>query len=165
MDKVNKFFDNIQKAEELFCVIVFVVMVSAAFLQVIIRYVLKASIPGPEEVSRLFSIMLTYMGCAIAVREGSQITIDALGHLVADKPKLKKISNVVIYVLGIIFAVVYSYLFYDYFVYAIKSKQVTIALGIPLAIGIGTMFISIALTLFHYVELLVGEISDKPLIN
>ena len=162
MNTIKNFFDKIQKAEEIFCVIILIAMVIAAFAQVLIRYIIKISIPGPEELSRLFSIMLTFMGCAIAVRESSQISIGVLDNVLADKPMLKKIQNIIVYVLGIIFATIFSYLFYDYFVYSIKSKQVTIALGVPLAIAIGTMLISMVFTLLHYIELLVGQISDKP---
>jgi len=162
MQAVFKFFDRVQKVEDVFCVTILALMVVAAFAQVLIRYVFKAAIPGPEELSRMFQIMITYAGCAIAVREGSQINIDVLANVLANKPAAKRIQNIIIYVLGIFFGITFTWYFYDFFVYAIASKQVTIALGFPLAITIGVMFLSIILTLLHYIELLIRELAYNP---
>lgn len=153
----------INKLEEWIIVIALAGMTIMAVIQVVVRYVLEIPFMGPDEFSRMFQIILTYIGCAIAVREGSQISIDIMNHIFK-KPGTQKIINIIVNLVGILFTIVFIYFFYGLFSYAMKSQQASEYLRIPLAIPMGSMFIGMLLMLVHYVELLFREISALSLI-
>jgi hypothetical protein len=53
--------------------------------------------------------------------------------------------------IGILFCAIFSYLAFDYFVYGIKSKQVSPALGIPVYIPYATLVLGALLMSLHFV--------------
>lgn len=149
--------ETINKLEEWIVVISIVGMTIMAFLQVVVRYVLQLPLMGPDEISRMFQIILTYIGCAVAVREGSQISIDIMNYIFK-KPGSQRIINIIVNSIGIIFTFVFLYFFYGLFTYALKSQQASVYLRIPLAIPMGSMFVGMLLMLVHYLERIFKEI-------
>jgi len=149
--------DTINKLEEWTVVISIAGMTIMAFVQVVVRYVLELPLMGPDEISRTFQVILTYIGCAIAVREGSQISIDIM-EIIFKRPVLQKIINIIVNFIGIIFTIVFVYFFFGLFTYSFEAQQASVYLRIPLAIPKGSMFVGLLLMLVHYLERIFIEI-------
>lgn len=54
------------------------IMVLVVILQVLARYVIQVSIPWTEEAARYMLAYLTFVGAAIALKEGKHIVVDVL---------------------------------------------------------------------------------------
>ena len=73
--------------EEILMMIMLWAIVIVMFMQVIMRYVFKNSLPFAEELSRYCFIWMTFLGISFAVKGKSHIRIDIIETIV---PALKK---------------------------------------------------------------------------
>lgn len=154
----------VYKLEDWICIIGLAAMIILGIVQVSVRYIFQVPFAGPDELSRMFQIIITYVGAAIAVREGSAISIDILKEILK-KGIAPHILNLIVYSVGIVFAAIFSTYFYEFFTYSLGSNQTSIALGVPLAIPMGGMFLGLLFTFIHYVELLVLEVKTLRMGN
>jgi TRAP-type C4-dicarboxylate transport system permease small subunit len=89
------------------CFLLMLAMVTIIFAQVIARYVLSDSLSWSEEVGRYLFIWMTFLGAALALRNGNHVALDVL---VARLPApLKKACLVFGNLAMAIFAVVIVY--------------------------------------------------------
>ena len=68
------------------------IIVCVMFLQVIMRYVFKASLMWPEEVCRYSFIWLSYVGISYSIRDNSLMKVDILHTLI---PKIAPALNLI----------------------------------------------------------------------
>jgi TRAP-type C4-dicarboxylate transport system permease small subunit len=70
----------IRKATEVGIVFLFVVMVSAVFLQVVARYALNSPPTWTEELARYCQVWIIILASSICIRKGSHLAVDYLSH-------------------------------------------------------------------------------------
>ncbi|MDK2824770.1 MAG: TRAP-type transport system small permease protein [Clostridia bacterium] len=68
--------DKIFRYVKIFTLLILTLMTSAAFLQVVFRYVFKYPLPWTEELARFLFVWLTFIGSAAAVKSKSHIAMD-----------------------------------------------------------------------------------------
>jgi TRAP-type transport system small permease protein len=95
---VNK---QLNKILGFFLEILMVVMVLVVILQILARYAIKVSIPWTEESARYMLAFMTFIGAAIALREGKHIVVDFL--YARFPPGLRKGMDLFFHVLIILF--------------------------------------------------------------
>ncbi|MBE0529367.1 MAG: TRAP transporter small permease [Rhodospirillales bacterium] len=98
-------------------IVIFGIMTTVIFLQVIFRYGLEQSLSWSEELARYLFIWLTFLGASVAIREGTHIrvtlAVDAIKHR-ATNLSLSLTANL----LGIAF------------LYILMTKGVTVAMRV-----------------------------------
>lgn len=75
---MQKVFDAIFKALELFCAIVLFVITAVCFYNIIARYIFGSSNAGIDELSRLAFCWSVCLGSALAFRAGAHLGVTAL---------------------------------------------------------------------------------------
>jgi len=85
----------------------FIAMLVLVNAQIVFRFVLSISVPWTEEVSRLLFVWGAFLGAAVGMREGTQITIDTLPEILGPRGK-----RVVGWIVGPISFVIIVFLFF-----------------------------------------------------
>lgn len=78
MKFAKKILDGLNLLTEYVVSLLLVIMVVVVFLQVIFRFVLRASLPWSEELSRYVMVWIAFLGAAIGIRRKSHIGVEAL---------------------------------------------------------------------------------------
>lgn len=78
MKYTRKILDALNVLTEYAVSALLIVMVVVVFLQVIFRFILRASLPWSEELSRYVMVWIAFLGAAIGVRRKSHIGVEAL---------------------------------------------------------------------------------------
>ena len=81
------------KAIDWFLFFATVAMVLLIFINVIGRYVFNFAFVSFEEISRILFVWCTYLGSAIAIKEGTHVRVDIVIN--ALKPKARKIVDII----------------------------------------------------------------------
>jgi len=137
------------KLENAIIILVVLGIVASIFLQVIFRYVIQAPLSWTEELARSLLIWLTFVGAALALREGGHFALDVLiGKLPA---KIRAGFELVLMAITAIFLSVLLYK--GLFILPVVHQQTSASLRIPmsfvyLAIPVGSGFM-----LFHTLAL------------
>ena len=121
-DKVLTFFE-----EWTLFITVMVAMISL-FFNVILRYGFSYSLSWSEELVREVILYTTFIGCSVAIKNGSTVRIDALVQLV---PVLKFPLAMFSHLVNLAFAVVMIYFGIQLAVMQVESNQTTLTLNIP----------------------------------
>ena len=82
---MQKVFDAIFKALELFCAIVLFVITAVCFYNIIARYIFGSSNAGIDELSRLAFCWSVCLGSALAFRAGAHLGVTALVNKIKGK--------------------------------------------------------------------------------
>ena len=136
MKVVKKIADNF---EGYCCAVMLAVMSVVVFLQVIFRFVIKASLPWSEELSRY----LTYFGCAYGIKTGAHLGVEAFVLIL---PKtVQKAINVLVQIGGLVVCVLILKFGADIVFSQMQSGQLSPAMRLPMwtiysAIPIGMAF-------------------------
>ncbi|MFC0558820.1 TRAP transporter small permease [Halalkalibacter alkalisediminis] len=149
--KVLRWLDK--HIEEVFLVVFSVVMVTAIFMQVFMRYVLGSSLAWSEELARYCFIWLVYVGISYGVKKQRHIKVDVILILLKDKWKvvLNIIANLIF--LGFaVFVIIYGY--------SIASRllafgQTSPALQLPMGLVYLATPIGMGLTAFRLIQQLI----------
>ncbi|HKK95445.1 MAG TPA: TRAP transporter small permease [Anaerovoracaceae bacterium] len=71
----SKFIANVNKAEDISLVVMFAIMVSVIFFQVIMRYLFNNSLSWSEELGKFFFVWISWLGISIGQRRNEHIKI------------------------------------------------------------------------------------------
>ena len=140
MKVVNKIADNF---EGYCCAVMLAVMSVVVFLQVIFRFVIKASLPWSEELSRYLLVYITYFGCAYGIKTGAHLGVEAFVLIL---PKtVQKAINVLVQIGGLVVCVLILKFGADIVMSQMQSGQLSPAMRLPMwtiysAIPIGMAF-------------------------
>ena len=140
MKVVKKIADNF---EGYCCAVMLAVMSVVVFLQVIFRFVIKASLPWSEELSRYLLVYITYFGCAYGIKTGAHLGVEAF---VLNLPKtVQKAINVLVQIGGLVVCVLILKFGADIVMSQMQSGQLSPAMRLPMwtiysAIPIGMAF-------------------------
>ena len=162
MSKLRKFWDNF---EGYCCVVMLAAMSIIVFIQVVFRFILKASLPWSEEVTRYLLVWTTFMGGAYGVRQGSHIGVEAFMLLVPKK--IRKVIGIFVMVCCLLLCVVIVKFSWDLVLLIIARKQLSPALRMPM--GYAYMAVPVGMSLFvvRYIQNIALTIrnfnkEDKP---
>lgn len=140
MEKLKKLINHFEG----YCCVVFLAAMSlVVFIQVVCRFVLKASLPWSEEVSRYLLVWTTFMGGAYGVQQGAHIGVEAF--MLLFPKKFRKVISILTMVCGLVLcAIIFKYGM-DIVSSQLAKGQLTPAVRIPigymyLAIPVGMVF-------------------------
>ena len=140
MKVVKKIADNF---EGYCCAVMLAVMSVVVFLQVIFRFVIMASLPWSEELSRYLLVYITYFGCAYGIKTGAHLGVEAFVLIL---PKtVQKAINVLVQIGGLVVCVLILKFGADIVFSQMQSGQLSPAMRLPMwtiysAIPIGMAF-------------------------
>jgi TRAP-type C4-dicarboxylate transport system permease small subunit len=133
----------LQKIENNIVIIMFIVMVLAAFAQVVNRNIIGAGIPWFEELARFCMIYVTLIATEIGIRDGSQVMITAVAdHLPPAAGHTLRIINKIIV---IVFSVIVCVFSVPILKTQIDSQQVSAGLHLSMAVPYFSLTISFGL--------------------
>lgn len=107
------------------------VMVVAAFLQVVSRYVLNSPIGWTEELSRFAAVWMTFIGASVALRQGELVALEFLTSRLTGLSK--RVALVLAHGCAIFFTVVLIKYGFKLFLFTLETQQKTPALQVPIA--------------------------------
>ncbi|MBN7772985.1 TRAP transporter small permease [Clostridium aminobutyricum] len=158
--------------ETRFLGIFFFLMLTLLFVQVVCRYYLHLPLAWVEELIRYLFIGVSYLGCAVAIKDRAHIEINILPAIIMAGTKSKEKTDRVLYfgdiLLGIISTVFLGYLLYTMVQYMLETKayeQVSVAMQIPMWSIVAIIVVSSALSLFHCICNLIMMIRNKTTIT
>jgi TRAP-type C4-dicarboxylate transport system permease small subunit len=124
----------------------FVSMIIVAFLQVFFRYVLNSPLFASEEIARLFSVWLTFLGSSIAVKHREHITVDIVFLRVS--PGLQRLFQLITDCTLLVFnaflvveGVELSYLFRGFESHALRFSMSFFFAAVPITAFIAVIFL------------------------
>jgi TRAP-type C4-dicarboxylate transport system permease small subunit len=129
--------------ENILVIIILTLMITMAFLQVILRNFFSNSIMWGDIFLRHLVLWIGFLGASLATREGKHINIDVLSRLLS--PRFKRISGIIV---NLFSSVVCFFLMRASIGFIIMEKEsgTTLLSGIPtwtaqiiIAIGFGIM--------------------------
>lgn len=136
----------INKIEEICCVSSLLMASFLVFLNVMMRYLFKSGLNWSEELTRYLFIIVTFWGISIGVRRNARISVDILA-LSLRSESAKKILELIINVIQLIFAVTVMLISLKFSVFIFSTGQISSALKVPiyylyLIIAIGSLLLS-----------------------
>lgn len=150
MKTVNKIFNNI---EEFLVVILLFVMTVVVFWQVICRFVLKASLPWSEELSRYILVWASFLGASIGVKRGAHIGVEAFTMILP--AKLKKLVQYLAIVLSVLFCLIVFKESLSIIQKQIINNQVSPAMRIPIWWAYAAIPTGMLLMAIRFVQIMI----------
>ncbi|MDF2596224.1 MAG: transporter small permease [Clostridia bacterium] len=149
---------KLEKIEEVIIVIPFIVMIISAFLQVVNRNIIKASIGWYEELARYCMIYMVIFATEIGLRDGTQIAVEAV--YAKAKGIAKTILTIIIKTVVIVFSGVAGFYSVQLVLNQVVSRQTSPGLRVPMYIP--TLGMTCGLLLIAVVQLirLISYIRD-----
>lgn len=154
---LKRILANVNTFTEYLVSALLVLMVVVVFLQVIFRFVLHASLPWSEELSRYILVWLSFLGAAIGVRKGAHIGVEVVVSLF---PKtLKVAATLFVHAVSMVF---FSLLiFYGWRILGVVGRQLSPAMEWSMAIPYSAICVGGALmfayALEHAVDVATGN--------
>lgn len=154
MDKVSRL---IGKAIETCLLLFMVVLVAVTFLQVLARFVFKIPISWSQELVKLCFVWIIFLGAAIAVKEGTHLTLDMLTSSLPGG--VRRVIRIGILFLTILCA---ATLLYGGGRYCINCASKTmITLPLPADVQYVSMPLSALFMIWYLIEKLRDELTGK----
>ena len=112
------------------CAVLLAVMTVVVFLQVVFRFVIKASLPWSEELSRYLQVYITYFGCAYGIKTGAHLGVDAFTYLLPEKGR--RVLNIIVMLGSMVICALIMKFGWDIVMSQIQSGQLSSAMRIPM---------------------------------
>jgi len=112
------------------CAVLLAVMTVVVFLQVVFRFVIKASLPWSEELSRYLQVYITYFGCAYGIKTGAHLGVDAFTYLLPEKGR--RVLNIIVMLGSMVVCALIMKFGWDIVMSQIQSGQLSSAMRIPM---------------------------------
>lgn len=136
-----------------------ILLSSVVFIQVLARKLMPVPIPWTEEVAKISLLWITYLGLAATFQQNYHIRIDLLDTFLNTTRK-KKIVDIFIQVLGVLFAAALIYLSFSYFQEQLAFGQRTSILRIPMWLVLLPLVIGGVLTLVHFIIKIIDNLME-----
>lgn len=122
--------------------VIFITVVEQVF-----QRMFNLPIVDTSDISLVAQGVFSFMCVGLLVYTGGHITIEV--HKMIKNEKLLFLVELVMYALLIIISLVFLWLCWDLFLYALSSGSATMALRVPLWIPYGSMFLGICFMIVH----------------
>lgn len=149
MKMIKKLADNF---EGYCCAVMLAAMSVVVFLQVIFRFIIKASLPWSEELSRYLLVYITYFGCAYGIKSGAHLGVEAF-VLILPK-KLQRFLNILVQLGGMVVCLLILKFGADIVASQMQSGQLSPAMRLPMWTIYSAIPIGMAFCVIRY----IGEI-------
>ncbi len=136
---LKKINDFLYKVLGYILVVLLAAMVAIIFLQVVYR-IRKGALTWSEELARYIMIYLTFIGAALAVREQSLISVEAV--MVLLPPGVRKIISIVVDILTEVVFIIMIY--FGFKLFKVTMTQISPVLKIPM----GYIYLAIVIGFF-----------------
>lgn len=138
------------------CIITITLLTFTVLLQVITRF-FDYSMPGTEELSRLFIVWLTFLGSSLAIYEKMHLAVNYFVNKF--KKRQRKVLYVLVNVLIIIFYAVLTY--YGFMLSMSAMSQTTSTLQIPVGISYLAIPVSGLFSIYFIAINLTGSATEE----
>lgn len=156
MKAFKKLLDTLQAITEYLLFFMIAVMVVVVFAQVFCRFVLKASLPWSEEMSRYIMVWISMLGASIGIRRKGHVGVEAVVMLLPGG--LKKIASMITTFVAACFFV--GMIYFGVKICGIVVSQESPAMEISMAIPYSALVAGGLLMLLYSLEELAG-IKDR----
>lgn len=136
-----------------------ILLSSVVFLQVLARKLMPIPLPWTEEIAKISLLWITYLGLAATFQQNYHIRIDLLDSLLKT-PKRKMIMDMIVQILGVLFAGALVYLALSYFQEQLEFGQRTSILRIPMWIVLTPLVIGGILSMVHFVVKIIDNLTE-----
>lgn len=156
----SRFFQLVDKAEDICLVAMFALMVAAIFLQIIMRFVFNNSLVWSEELGKFIFVWISWVGLSIGERRNEHIKIT----LVTDRfsPKVQKIFEIISYL--VLTAILLVIIYYAVILVRTQSHihyagiKISISWGyLSLIVGCGIMLLRVFGVIYRDISALVRK--------
>ncbi|MEA5085430.1 MAG: TRAP transporter small permease [Lachnospiraceae bacterium] len=147
--KLKDFLDNF---EGYCCILTLAAMSIVVFIQVVFRFVVKASLPWSEELSRYLLVWTAFLGGAYGVRQGAHIGVEAFALLLPKK--VQKVLAIFIMIASIALCAVIAKYGFAIVQTQLSKGQLSPAMRIPM----GYMYAAIPIGMIFFIIRFVQEI-------
>ena len=136
--KIEKVFEKAQNVLLVLTGIALALMMCVIMLQTLTRYVIFYSLPWSEELSRYLFVFVIMIGLTLAIKQDMLISIDLIDRILPEKidKYVDAIRKIIALVVSVIIMICCTRL------YTIGMLQKSPAMGIPMIVMYGTIFIS-----------------------
>lgn len=128
MNIIRKIEENLEKT---ICNVCMITMLAVLTLQVILRYVFKASNAWSDEVARYLFIWFIFVGASYAAKKMAHIRIESLNNVYP--VKIRKYVQKLGVIVWILFNIAIVYISGKYTIKLFKGNQISLGLGIKMA--------------------------------
>jgi TRAP-type C4-dicarboxylate transport system permease small subunit len=146
--------------EEYICGALLVCILSAAALQVFMRYVAQNALSWTEEFARYCFVWLAFMGTSLAAKHKDHIRITMLFEKAS--PTVQYIASLFADAMFLIFSVIITYHGAKSVMSQIAFPQLSAALQIPMWIVYVACPVGFTLTAFREIQAIVSTIKEGP---
>lgn len=119
----------LKELDAIICCIILVIMTTLAFLNVVSRYVIHASLSFTDEITTSFFVLFSLLGAAIAAKRGAHLGLNILTELFP--PKVKTAVATLTNLLSGIFFLILAYLGLGMVQHEYAIGQLSSALKVP----------------------------------
>ena len=147
--------DKINSLLKIFLFILFAIMLAVLTMQVMARF-LQGSLSWSEELARYIMIWMTYIGAALAMREGKLISLSVMVQLLRLSERGVRIVNLVACVISCGFCALITYLSIEFL--GVVVNQNSPAMGLSMAIPYAAIPVG---CLLMFVNAIVGFFDPK----
>lgn len=155
---MKRFYNFITSAADLVGVISLGCMTLITIIAVFWRYILNSALPWPEEMTRYFFILATYMGISVVMENDEHLKMEVLATLLGKK--VERILKVVYLAICLVFFGWLVLLSWDMMQKVHRLGQTAVAFPFPLWIVWAGMVLSFVLTTLQAARQLILTI--KP---
>ncbi|MGD8540367.1 MAG: TRAP transporter small permease [Candidatus Aminicenantes bacterium] len=155
----------IRKATETVIVVLFIVLVSAVFLQVVARYAFNNPPTWTEELARYCQVWIIILASSICIRKGSHLAVDYLSHKFP--PFMNRFIQIFIGLLMAVYVAVVT--FFGWRLMVVGHYQVSPAMQINMSyiyiifpLGGLLMFVEAVLSVYRIIKKSETSISPIP---
>lgn len=149
-DLLRNLEKGIERAEEAFCVVAFLVVSGVLFVNVVLRYAFSASTSWAEELIRYLMIWITFIGGCVCVRKGAHIRMDFI--LTMMPRRLGLWLTRAVYVLAAVFCAALCWYGTRLMIFAAGHGQTTPAMELPMWVPYAAMPLGSALMAWHFLQ-------------
>jgi len=147
MKKVAHFLNNF---EEYTCTVLLAIMVIVVFIQVVFRFVVKASLPWSEETARYLLVWITFLGASAGVKTGAHVGVEAVTLLLP--VKLQKLVNLINIAVCVFFCVAVCIFSFNIISTQMEMTQVSPAMQIPMWIPYAAIPVGMVLMTIRFIQ-------------
>lgn len=143
MKSLTKAVETIQRFAEILIGLMLGLMIVVVFAQTFFRYVIFASLPWSEELSRFLFVALIALGINIGISRNMMVRIDIIDSRLG--PRGAKMNEVLRHCVGIVMNFFFAYSTLE--LISIGMNQNSPALGIPMGVMYSVLLVGFSLAI------------------